>query len=130
MMVQMFQEGGWWMYPITLLGCALVPLSIVLVILGAASKQRNALMMSLILLVAGLTPAMLGAVAQMLSMRSAEEAIVHVNPADAATIRAAAMSESLTTVLFGLSSSVIPVFCGFVLLGIGLGRLPRFEEQA
>ncbi|GMU61595.1 MAG: hypothetical protein AMXMBFR34_33580 [Myxococcaceae bacterium] len=128
-LAEMFQAGGWWMYPLMLLGCALVPLSIVFVSLGVASKERNAVMFSLTLLVAGITPAMLGAVAQMMSMRAAEEAIVHVNPADAATIRAVALSESMTTVLFGLSLSVIPVFCGFVLLGVGLSRLPRFEEK-
>lgn len=127
MMLQMFQEGGFWMYPLALLNCALVPLSIVFLALAAGSKSRNALVFALILLVAGLAPAMLGQVAQTLAMQGAEDAIRSVDPADASTIRAAAMSESMTTFLFGLSGAVVPVFCGFVLLGLGLSRLPRFE---
>jgi hypothetical protein len=130
MLQEMFVEGGWWMYPIALLTCALVPLSIVLVTLGVASKEKNALLFAIILFVGGLAPAMLGGLGQAMSMRGAEEAIAHVNPADAATIRAAAMSESMNITLFGLTGAVIPVFCAFVLLGVGLGRLPRFEERA
>lgn len=129
-LAELFAEGGFWMYPIALLDCALVPLGIVLLSIGIASKQRNALVFAVGLIVGGLAPAMLGELANVLSMQNVEAAIVHVNPADAATIRAAGMAESMTTLLFGLSGSVIPVFCGFVLLGVGLGRLPRFDAEA
>jgi len=125
----MWQVGGGWMYPLALLNCGLLPLSVVLLTLGIGSKERNAVLYAVILLVAGLSPAMLGAVAQHLTMMNVEEVIAMANPADQATIRAAATGEAMTTTLFGLSGAVIPVFCGFVLLGIGLGRLPRFEES-
>ena len=126
---ELFVEGGFWMYPIALLNCALVPLGIVLLTIGVSSKQRNALVFAAALIAGGLSPAMLGELANVLAMQNVEAAIAHVDPADAATIRAAGMSESMTTLLFGLSGSVIPVFCGFVLLGVGLGRLPRFEGE-
>lgn len=129
-LAELFVEGGFWMYPIALLNCALVPLGIVLLTIGVASKQRNALVFALVLLGGGLLPAMLGELANVLAMQNVDAAIAYADPADQATIRAAGMAESMTTVLFGLSGAIVPVFCGFVLLGVGLGRLPRFEENA
>lgn len=128
-LAELFAEGGFWMYPIALLNCALVPLGIVLLTIGVASKQRNALVFAVALIAGGLAPAMLGELANVLSMRNVEAAIAFASPADQATIRAAGLAESMTTLLFGLSGSVIPVFCGFVLLGVGLGRLPRFDTE-
>lgn len=128
MLRELFLEGGVWMYPIMLFNCALVPLSIVLLSIGVASKERNALVFGLVLLGGGLVPAMLGEVANVLAMRNVEDAIAYANPADRAVILAAGTAESLTTLLFGLAGAIVPVFCGFVLVGVGLGRLPRFQD--
>lgn len=130
MLRELFLEGGFWMYPIALLNCALVPLGIVLLTIGVSSKQRNALVFAAALIAGGLAPAMLGELANVLAMRTVDAAIAYADPADQATIRAAGLAESMTTLLFGLAGSVIPVFCGFLLLGVGLGRLPGFEETA
>jgi hypothetical protein len=127
-LVELFREGGIWMYPISLLDCGLVALSIVLLTIGISSKRRHALVFAAALIASGLVPPMLGELAHVLGMQEAEAAIARAHPADAAILRYGFQAESMSPLLFGLSGSVIPVFCGFALLGVGLGRLPRFEE--
>lgn len=120
---QFWMEGGWWMFPIALLGCALLPATLVAFILGLTSKKASLVMpLAIGLLCVGLLPAALGEAGFLSALRTVDEAIVHVNPADAATIRAAGRSEALTTIIFGLWQSLVPSFGGAVLLGLALMR--------
>lgn len=123
-----FVEGGVFMYPIALLGCLLPLASIGAAVVAIVSKTNRGVVLGAALLVSAILPAGLGVLAQQLSMSQAEQAIVHAHPADQATIRAAAMSESMTTTLWGYGSAVFPTFVGFALLGLGLSRLERFKS--
>lgn len=129
-LVQLFQEGGWWMYPITFLGLGMVPETIVLAVIGLNDHHRNRLpIFGVALIVSGFAPLALGAVGYGLNMESMRGALEHVSELDRATILAAGTGEALTTIIWGLVLAFIPVCVGCVLLGVGLSRLPRFQAD-
>jgi hypothetical protein len=130
--MNMFQEGGWWMYPITLVGLGLVPEAIILAEIGLSDRHRNRLpMFGVTLIVSGFAPLALGAVGYALNMQLVRAALATVTDSvDRETILAAAQGEALTTIIWGLMLSVFPVCAGCVLLGVGLSRLPRFQADA
>ncbi len=116
-------EGGWWMYPIALLGCAMLPATLVAFVVGVTSKKASLLMpLAIGLLCVGLLPAVLGEAGFLQGMSAVEKAIAFANPVDQATIRAAARGEALTTLILGLWMSLAPTFGGSVLLGLALMR--------
>jgi hypothetical protein len=128
---QFWMEGGWWMFPIALLGCSLVPATLMAFILGLTSKKASLVMpLAIGLLCVGLLPAVLGEAGFLSALRTVDEALMHVNPQDAATIRAAGRSEALTTIIFGLWTSLVPTFGGAVLLGLALMRRATSAEAS
>lgn len=122
-----FTEGGVWMYPISALGCLLPLLALAFVVLALVSKTNRALPLSIALLVLAIIPPSLGAMGARSARRSTEDALVNVNPADVATIRAGAESESLNLQTWGFGAALTPSVVGCLLLGLGLSRLPRFN---
>lgn len=116
-------EGGWWMYPIALMGCALLPATLVAFVVAVTSKKASLVMpLAIGLLCVGLLPAVLGEAGFLQGMGAVEKAITFANPEDQATIRAAARAEALTTIILGLWMSLVPTFGGAVLLGLALMR--------
>ncbi len=129
-LAQSFTDGGWFMYPITALGCLLPLLAIAFVVAAAISKTNRALPLAIALLVLSVLPPALGSMGARSARVQVEAALVNVNDADRDTIRAAAESEMMNLTIWGLSSALIPSLVGCVLLGMGLGRLERFRPRA
>lgn len=120
---QFWMEGGVWMYPIALIGCALVPATLGGWVIGlTAKKATTALPVAVALLAIGLAPAMLGELGYLMGIRAAEMAVVFASPADQATIMAGARGEALATLILGLWLSLIPACGGASLLGVALMR--------
>ncbi len=126
-MAQSFIEGGMWMYPLAALGCLLPLLALLFTVLAVTSSTRRVLPLSFALLVMAFLPATIGAMGGQAARRATEQALVNVNPADVATIRAGAESEALNLQIWGFGAALIPGVMGCLLLGLGLSRLPRFN---
>lgn len=125
-LAESFNEGGWWMYPITLLGCLLPLLALGFVIAGVVSKSNRALPLSLALLVLSVLPPALGALGKRFEHAKADEAIAMASPEDQEVIRIGTEAELLSLTLWGLWAALVPGVAGCALLGLGLSRLPRF----
>jgi len=121
-LAESFAEGGVWMYPIALLGCAGLPAALALFAVGATSRKNLAWPFGLGLVIAGLLPAALGYVAYTLNWANVMEAVAHVSPEDRETILMGGKSECLTTVEAGLGASIFPLCFGLALLGIAVAR--------
>ena len=118
-----WEAGGWPMYPIFLLGLLGLLASVGLPIAGfAMGKPRPAFLFAMMLLVLAVFTAGMGALGQTLDMRTVDEAIVHVNPADREIIRMAGSSESRTCLAFGLYAAILPLAAAGLLLSRALAR--------
>jgi hypothetical protein len=126
--LQAVQEGGFMMYPIVGAGLLMVLETIVFTVIALANRERNlAVLFGVALLVSAGAVAGLGAFAYSNALSGVHAALASVNPEDASTILAAGTGEALTTIIWGLAMGLIPCFMGFVLLGVGFSRLPRFQ---
>lgn len=125
-----FNEGGWLMYPISLLGCLLPVLALVFVIVIVASKGQRALPLSLALLVLSVLPPSMGALGARFERAKAEEAVFMADPMDREVIRMGVEAETLNLTLLGLWSALLPSVIGCVLLGVGLSQRPRFAPRS
>lgn len=96
-----WQEGGWPMYLVVLVGGLVAAGCAACMFFGV---QRGSLAILASAPLSALITAV-GAFGFWNGMRNAIEAVAHVNPADKATIMAAATSEALTSSAFGISGT-------------------------
>jgi hypothetical protein len=125
-LAESFSEGGWPMYPLTFLLCALPVVALVLLAVGIFSKKNLALPLGVGLLVAAFLPPALSLVTSALGRAEAEKAIAMAAPEDQEMIRRASESELLVQSTTGTSGALCPGFFGCVLIGVGLARRSRF----
>ncbi len=128
-LAESFNEGGSWMYPITLLGGLLPLLALGFLVVGFVSKSNRALPLSIVLLVLAVLPPALGAMGARFARADAAEAIAMASPEDQEVIRIGTESELLNLTLWGLWAALLPGVAGCALLGVGLSRLPRFATR-
>ncbi|HLL54340.1 MAG TPA: hypothetical protein VK447_12375 [Myxococcaceae bacterium] len=123
-----WSEGGFWMYPIAMLLLVSLPATLVMGIfaLVGRSGSRVTVILSTVLCALGLLILIVGFVGWQAALRSMEEAVAMVNPADKATILATGTSEARTILIFAGFACVPSLIGGVALLGLGLARLPRF----
>lgn len=126
-LAQNFAEGGWAMYPLTFLLCALPLVALVLLVVGIVSKRNLALPLGVGLLVASFLPPALGLAAQAFERARVDEVIDLASPEDRDTLRMGSEGELLVLSSTGTSAALCPGFISFVLLGLGLARLGRFK---
>lgn len=124
---EQFLDGGVFMYPIDLLGCLLLPLSLVALIVGITSKTNRALPLAVALGLAALLPGAIGAVGAKQARTETEAAVRDANPLDRETIAMGSAGIPQILEAWGFAASVLPLFLGCALLGVGLGRLERFR---
>ncbi|MBI5544998.1 MAG: hypothetical protein HY901_13995 [Deltaproteobacteria bacterium] len=118
---RMFEMGGWMMYVLVLVALLAALASLALPIVAfAAGKARLATLFAMLLGILGLAAAGLGAIGRGLGMRMVEQALAHVNPADAEVVRAVGSGESRVCLAFGLAVAVAPLAAACVCLGRAL----------
>ncbi len=126
---QTFAEGGWAMYPLTALGCLLPLLALGFLVVGLVSKTNRALPLGVGLLLASLLPPALAVGATALERAKIAELLDEVSEGDRETIRMGSEGELLALKVTGFGAALCPGFFSFVLLGVGLARLPRFKRS-
>jgi hypothetical protein len=117
-LAELFQEGGFWMYPIAALQLVSMIAIVVALIVALTTKGHDG-KLGIGLGVLGVLPLVLGITGRAWGLRMMEEALVHVSADDAETIRAMGHAEALAPVLFGL-------FVALPLLAFGTLMSARF----
>jgi hypothetical protein len=125
-LAQLFLEGGWGMYPLAFLACALPLMGLAFLVVALLSKRNLALPLGVALLVAAVLPPALGSGARAQGRAAMEEALLLANPDDRDTIRMAGEAELMVLTIAGFGAALLPGFLSFLLLGLGLGRGSRF----
>jgi hypothetical protein len=124
----MFLEGGWAMYPLSLLMCLGPPLSFVFLTVTFLSKNNFAWALSAMLFLFSILGPAFGVWAESNAMHQAAEAVETVSPLDYEVFMTAAKGESMAIRVLGISTAAIPLFFASILAGIGLSRLDRFQR--
>ena len=108
--VEFFQMGGSMMFVLLAVGLIALPAAVVLPLIAFASdKPKPAMHFAAILAAVGLLTAGLGALARTQGMRTVEQAIVLVDPAEKEALRMEGSSESRVCLVFGLLLAALPL---------------------
>lgn len=124
-----FAEGGWAMYPLTFLACLLPVLGFAFLAVSLFSKRNLALPLGIGLLVASVLPPAIAVAAVAMGRSKIDEVLPLVQQHERDTVRLGSEGELMVLSQTGYGAALCPGFLGFVLLGLGLGRLPRFGAK-
>jgi hypothetical protein len=129
-LAEAFAEGGWAMYPMTLLMCLLPGFGVAFLTAGILSKRNLALPLSAALFLLSILGPAFGIWAEASSMRESERAVMMAAPDDKELLMNAARGESMVVREWGFATAAIPLLLACVLAGIGLTRLERFTPKS
>jgi hypothetical protein len=115
-MVQFFQEGGFTMWIVLLLGSASTSLAVAAVILALGKRRTAILMVGVASLVGGLLTAAAGVGAYFWAISRVMAAVAVVDPSLKARILAQGISEAANNILLGTLLAPLPFLVGVVAL--------------
>jgi amino acid transporter len=109
---------------VVLFGLALLVVSAVVGLRGLADTEQRSSLPGATLVLLGLALIVAGAMASRVTVLRMDRLIeaVGLTPELAASQHAVAVTESLSTVIFGLFGAVVPTFVGFALIGVAASR--------
>ncbi len=118
-----YEAGGWGMYPITLIATLAAPASLVLPIIGFATRTpRLSRILAFCLLALAALALAAGVIGWQSGLHAMESAVMHVNPADQEVVRMAGSSEARVCLIFGLWVTAFPAAAAASLAGIATSR--------